>query len=244
MFVRTVSLLALSCALAAPALANDAAAEAAEDAQTGSIVVTGTRETYATEETSTATRTPTDLNDVPQAISIVTERQIEDQAMLSIGDVLRSIPGATIGQGEGHRDQITIRGNTARCAGRRSRCTYGGGRCRRPTEASCGIGCVPTARRCCCATPGSGRCETSVRDTPFRSAARWVAGRRWTTPRTTLRFVGSCARSGPSSGPTRNGRIPDTPRLSAIPGWNRSCVGSRRKPATALVGCCTQIRRR
>jgi catecholate siderophore receptor len=31
--------------------------------------------------------------------------------MLTIGDVLRYVPGATVGQGEGHRDQITLRGN-------------------------------------------------------------------------------------------------------------------------------------
>ena len=30
--------------------------------------------------------------------------------MRSIGDVLRVVPGASIGQGEGHRDQITLRG--------------------------------------------------------------------------------------------------------------------------------------
>jgi catecholate siderophore receptor len=113
MFVRTVSLFALSCALAAPAAAADLSANAVDGPETGTIVVTGTRESYGTETTSTATRTPTDLNDIPQAISIVTERQIQDQAMLSIADVLRSVPGATIGQGEGHRDQITIRGNNS-----------------------------------------------------------------------------------------------------------------------------------
>jgi len=113
MFVRTVSLFALSCALAAPAAAADLAADAVDGPETGTIVVTGTRESYGTEATSTATRTTTNLNDVPQAISIVTERQIEDQAMLSIADVLRSVPGATIGQGEGHRDQITLRGNNS-----------------------------------------------------------------------------------------------------------------------------------
>jgi catecholate siderophore receptor len=109
MFTRSVSFFALSCALAAPAAAADASADAADQ----TITVTGQRETYATGVTSTATRTPTDLNDVPQAISIVTERQIEDQAMLTIGDVLRYVPGATIGQGEGHRDQITLRGNNS-----------------------------------------------------------------------------------------------------------------------------------
>jgi catecholate siderophore receptor len=110
MSVRSVSLLALSCALAAPAAAADFAVDAPE---TGTIVVTGIRDSYSTEATSTATRTPTELNDIPQAITIVTERQIEDQAIMTIADVLRNVPGATIGQGEGHRDQITIRGNNS-----------------------------------------------------------------------------------------------------------------------------------
>jgi catecholate siderophore receptor len=112
MFVRTVSAVALACALAAPAYAADAAAAAADAQDAGTtIIVTGTRESYAVEQTSTATRTPTDLNDVPQAVSIVTEQQIEDQALRSIAEVLRYVPGATFGQGEGHRDQITLRGN-------------------------------------------------------------------------------------------------------------------------------------
>jgi catecholate siderophore receptor len=79
----------------------------------GVIVVTGTRDHYGADSTGTATRTDTPLRDLPQAISVVTERQIDDQAMRSIADVLRYIPGATIGQGEGHRDQITLRGNNS-----------------------------------------------------------------------------------------------------------------------------------
>jgi catecholate siderophore receptor len=110
MLLRPVSLLALSFALAEPAAA--AAAEAAVDA-TDPIVVTGTRETYTVEQISTATRTPTPLNDIPQAISVVTERQIQDQSLQSIGDVLRYVPGAVISQGEGHRDQIILRGNSS-----------------------------------------------------------------------------------------------------------------------------------
>ena len=114
MKLRLVPVPALAWALAAPAFAADTAAfDAAADADVGTIVVTGTRDRYSPDETSSATRTPTPLNDVPQAISIVTERQIEDQGLFSMADVLRSVPGATIGQGEGHRDQVTIRGNNS-----------------------------------------------------------------------------------------------------------------------------------
>ena len=65
----------------------------------------------APEETCTATRTCTDVKDVPQSLSVVSESQIEDQALRSIADVLMYVPGATPGTGEGNRDQITLRGN-------------------------------------------------------------------------------------------------------------------------------------
>jgi len=83
------------------------------DARDEPIVVTGTREPPPVRATSTATRTETDLKDIPQAISIVGREQIDDAALRSIGEVLRYVPGALIGQGEGHRDQVTLRGNSS-----------------------------------------------------------------------------------------------------------------------------------
>jgi catecholate siderophore receptor len=62
---------------------------------------------------STATRTPTPLRDVPQAVTVVGRALIADQAMLGMADVTRNIPGVTMGQGEGNRDQITMRGNNS-----------------------------------------------------------------------------------------------------------------------------------
>jgi catecholate siderophore receptor len=61
--------------------------------------------------TSTATRTPTPLRDVPQAVTVVSRALIAEQAMQGMGDVTRLVPGVTMGQGEGNRDQPTIRGN-------------------------------------------------------------------------------------------------------------------------------------
>ncbi|MEA3032377.1 MAG: catecholate siderophore receptor, partial [Sphingomonadales bacterium] len=112
MVVRLVSAAALSAGLAAPAPAADPMAAAAE-VEAEPIVVTGARDAYTVRETRSATRTPTDLKDVPQAVSIVTSEQIDDQALRSIGDVLRYVPGAVISQGEGHRDQIILRGNSS-----------------------------------------------------------------------------------------------------------------------------------
>ncbi|HEY0304981.1 MAG TPA: TonB-dependent siderophore receptor, partial [Longimicrobiales bacterium] len=51
--------------------------------------------------------------DAPQSISVVTRDVIADQSMQSMTDVMRLIPGVTMGQGEGHRDAPTIRGNSS-----------------------------------------------------------------------------------------------------------------------------------
>ena len=63
--------------------------------------------------TSTATKTFTPLRDVPQAVTVVSRKLIADQGMQSMADVARYVPGVTMGQGEGNRDQPTIRGNTS-----------------------------------------------------------------------------------------------------------------------------------
>ncbi|MDZ4802426.1 MAG: TonB-dependent siderophore receptor [Bryobacteraceae bacterium] len=60
---------------------------------------------------SSALRVPTALVDVPQAVSIITGQVIRDQAMLSMADVVRYVPGITMAAGEGHRDAPVIRGN-------------------------------------------------------------------------------------------------------------------------------------
>jgi catecholate siderophore receptor len=92
---------------AVPAAAATAASADASDV----IVVTGQRSEYGIRSTSTATRTDTDIKDIPQAMTVISERQIEDQALRSIADVLMFVPGATPGTGEGNRDQVTLRGN-------------------------------------------------------------------------------------------------------------------------------------
>lgn len=92
-----------------PGLAHAAEADAdAGDAQ--AIIVTGKAEGYLASDSVTATKTDTPLLDVPQSITVVTRERLDDQAQRSIGDVLRYVPGTTVGQGEGNRDQITLRG--------------------------------------------------------------------------------------------------------------------------------------
>ena len=113
MFLGSLSVFALASSLAPAVSAEELDDTVAASQDTGVIIVTGLRDSYRVDQIRTATRTPTDLNDVPQSISVITEDQIEDQAMLSISDVLRYVPGAVISQGEGHRDQIVLRGNTS-----------------------------------------------------------------------------------------------------------------------------------
>lgn len=98
---------AIALCLSSMAMAEEMAA----DAET--IIVNGHHAGYVPVITSSATKTPTPLIDVPQAISVTTREQLDDQAMLSIADVVRYVPGITVGQGEGHRDQITLRGNNS-----------------------------------------------------------------------------------------------------------------------------------
>jgi catecholate siderophore receptor len=69
------------------------------------------RPAYFTSQSSTATKTSTPLRDVPQSVTIISKSVMADQRMQSMGEVTRYVPGVTMGQGEGNRDQPTIRGN-------------------------------------------------------------------------------------------------------------------------------------
>lgn len=72
--------------------------------------MTGDRETYVNEDGSTGTKTPTPIIDVPQAVTVITADQLEDQAVTSLNDALRFVPGVSLETGEGHRDEVFIRG--------------------------------------------------------------------------------------------------------------------------------------
>lgn len=67
---------------------------------------------YRATRSATFTKTDTPLKEVPASITVVPAELIQDQAMQSIADVLRYVPGATAHQGEGNRDQVVLRGNS------------------------------------------------------------------------------------------------------------------------------------
>lgn len=77
------------------------------------VIVTGERVAYASEHTTTATKTDTPLVDIPQSISLITRDLIDDQMMRSMADVVRYVPGVSMAQGEGHRDAPVLRGNAS-----------------------------------------------------------------------------------------------------------------------------------
>jgi catecholate siderophore receptor len=77
------------------------------------MVTVTDRGAYQVATTRSATRTPTPLLDIPQSISVVPQDLIRDQMMMSIGDVVRYVPGVTAIQGENNRDQVVIRGNSS-----------------------------------------------------------------------------------------------------------------------------------
>lgn len=66
---------------------------------------------YNAKYSVTATKTDTELRDVPQSISVVTQEQIQDQSIQNISDAVRYVPGVTAAQGEGNRDALVFRGN-------------------------------------------------------------------------------------------------------------------------------------
>jgi catecholate siderophore receptor len=83
----------------------------ADEAEGDTIVVTGVGSAYDADESSSGSKTRTPILDLPQSISVVTKEQITDQNVRTIADLVRLVPGTSAGQGEGHRDQINLRGN-------------------------------------------------------------------------------------------------------------------------------------
>lgn len=65
---------------------------------------------YRATRSATFTKTDTPLKDVPASVQVVPAELMRDQAMSSLGDVLRYVPGTLMGQGEGNRDQPVLRG--------------------------------------------------------------------------------------------------------------------------------------
>ncbi|EJW20967.1 putative TonB-dependent receptor [alpha proteobacterium IMCC14465] len=74
---------------------------------TDEIIVQGK---YLYTDRVNALKTPVPILNVPQSLSIITEKEIRQQGFRELGDIARYTPGVNTSQGEGHRDSIVFRG--------------------------------------------------------------------------------------------------------------------------------------
>ena len=65
---------------------------------------------YQTKKSSTATKTETDLIDVPQSITVITPELMKDMSVQSMSEAVQYVPGVQFSQGEGNRDAVNFRG--------------------------------------------------------------------------------------------------------------------------------------
>ena len=68
--------------------------------------------TYRVSGTRSSTRTLTPLREIPQSITVLGPQVIRDLGLQTMARALEYVPGVTMGQGEGHRDAPTIRGQS------------------------------------------------------------------------------------------------------------------------------------
>lgn len=103
-------------ALLCMAIATAAAGQANAQSVLPEVKVTGQIDAdngYLVKHSGAATKTDTPLIDVPQSISVITRKAIEDLSMQNLGDAVRYVPGIGSSQGEGNRETLVFRGNSS-----------------------------------------------------------------------------------------------------------------------------------
>jgi outer membrane receptor for ferric coprogen and ferric-rhodotorulic acid len=83
-----------------------------EPARRSDIVVTGIREddSYAPQQATVAGKSPAPLIDIPQSVSVVTRRQIEDRNLFTIGEAVQTVAGVTVMPFDGSNPDYRARG--------------------------------------------------------------------------------------------------------------------------------------
>lgn len=112
-FHARTSLLAIGVLLTTPAVAFAAAeSDQPQDVSASEIVVLGSRgKDYKVDDLTTATRTGTNIMDVPQSIQFVPRDVIDDQQIVDLTSALRNVSGIQAGTDAGNRSEsFTIRG--------------------------------------------------------------------------------------------------------------------------------------
>jgi catecholate siderophore receptor len=69
--------------------------------------------TYNAPTSAGATKIEAPLRDIPQTVNVVPQQLLRDQGARSLETVLKSVPGIGLSNGDGQRDQVTIRGFSA-----------------------------------------------------------------------------------------------------------------------------------
>ena len=111
---RSSFFLALGCVgfLSSPALASDDAQTDVQQRTDQAIIVTGTRDAAELE----SPKATSELLDTPQTVTVISDQTIRRQNLLTLRDVLATVPGITFGAGEGgggYGDSINLRGYSA-----------------------------------------------------------------------------------------------------------------------------------
>ncbi|QBE65728.1 TonB-dependent receptor [Pseudoduganella lutea] len=106
-------LLAHAAAVAGPA--NEPTFAPAEG-QPAIVTITGARgesPAYNPPASTSAMKIEAPLRDIPQTVNVIPEQLLRDQAVLSMEDAMKSVPGVGLSHGDGQRDQVTLRGFSA-----------------------------------------------------------------------------------------------------------------------------------
>lgn len=110
---RLCILPALLASVVIPAYAQTTAASSTENALPEIKIIGAAEPAYSVKRSASATKTDTLLRDTPQAVTVITKDLIRDQAMQSMADAIRYVPGIVTAQGEGNRDTAVFRGNSS-----------------------------------------------------------------------------------------------------------------------------------
>lgn len=109
--------LAMLTALVLQQMSGAIAAPDDEDAAPLQVVtVTGARSGnagYNPDSATSATKIDAPLRDIPQTVNVIPRELLQDQGALSMEAALKSVPGVGLSNGDGQRDQVTLRGFTA-----------------------------------------------------------------------------------------------------------------------------------
>lgn len=111
-FLKSARPTRIALAVAGSLITSAACAEAPAVIPTVEVVGAAQRN-YVEKVSVSAMKTETLLRDTPQAVTVITRKLMDDQAMQSIADAIRYVPGIVTAQGEGNRDAAVFRGNSS-----------------------------------------------------------------------------------------------------------------------------------